>query len=528
MTRVLARVVVLALCTIGLAATRDIARLDADLWTQLFEVLLPARLAWGESASPRSTWSPLLTLALCGLVSVWPTWLASHSRLQDSQPRRPDPWMQALGLWWVAVMVGLLMFATWPPVCAPALAWLGSRALWRAHLLRQCAERVHQLLRANGRKPRPASRDALLDLEGMLDGLIRAQLRIHRTLRALNALPVALVETRSDGSIRWANHAAVRYWSHGDIDALRQHRLAHWLERSVPSLMEDLPCCDPTMSAEPFTRFTDAEGTEPDLLLLGAPKRRGADSAPGWVLCLADIRDLRREMRARQDALRYLLHDIRAPLSTLLMSVENLRLTPDLARTTSSLHPIEQLARRALRLAENHLELARVRSSELPREPGSLADVVQDAIDAQWEYAAERGVTLRWMQAADDEPIDARFHRESLARAVGNLLNNAVRHSPRGSTIDCSLSRHGHHACIAVIDQGPGIPAALATQLFRRAPIDPSSPLHVSGFGLGLTYVRVVAQRHDGWAEVRAAQPHGAEFRILIPFSQSPEVGSDF
>jgi signal transduction histidine kinase len=528
MTRVLPHAAVLALCTIGLAASRSVTGADVELWARLFEALPPASPAWGDTASRRSTWSPLLTLALCGLVSLWPVWLASNSRLQDSRPRPPDPWMQALVLWLVAVIVGLFMFATWPPLCAPALAWLGSRALWRTHLLRQLANRVDHLLRVNGRKPGQTSRDALRDLESRVDGLIRAQLRIHRTLRALNALPVALVETRSDGSIRWANHAAVRYWSRGDIDTLLKQRLPHWLEQCVPSLMEDLPCCDPSLAAEPFTRFTDADGTEPDLLLLGAPRRRGTGNDRGWVLCLADIRELRREIRARQDALRYLLHDIRAPLSTLLMSVENLRLAPDFAQAASSLHPIEQLARRALRLAESHLQLARVQSTELPREPGSLADVVQDAIDAQWEYAAERGVALRWMQAADDEPIDARFHRESLARAVGNLLNNAVRHSPSGSTVDCSLSRHGEHACIAVIDQGPGIPAALATQLFRRVRADPSAPLHVSGFGLGLTYVRVVAQRHDGWAEVRAAQPHGAEFRILIPLARSPGVSSDF
>ena len=112
--------------------------------------------------------------------------------------------------------------------------------------------------------------------------------------------------------------------------------------------------------------------------------------------------------------------------------------------------------------------------------------------------------------------------RPLVARALANVLNNAVKYSPAQSTVQCSLCARGPNWIISVRDEGPGIDPPQQDRLFK-----PFSRLHdqthpnISGVGLGLALVHTVVKRLGGSLEVESAVGQGVEFRLVLPASAS-------
>jgi signal transduction histidine kinase len=110
-----------------------------------------------------------------------------------------------------------------------------------------------------------------------------------------------------------------------------------------------------------------------------------------------------------------------------------------------------------------------------------------------------------------------------LARAVVNLLSNALKFSGPGAEIDLGCRQSGNEVVIQVADHGPGIAPDSASMLFQRF----SRGLHrgesdPGGAGLGLAFVRVVAEKHRGRAWVEAGEGYGAIFCLSLPAAPHP------
>jgi len=107
---------------------------------------------------------------------------------------------------------------------------------------------------------------------------------------------------------------------------------------------------------------------------------------------------------------------------------------------------------------------------------------------------------------------------------LANVINNAIKFSPEGGTVECSIMGRGPHWVVSVRDQGPGIAPELQGQLFA-----PYQRLHdrshpsVEGVGLGLALVHTVVQRHGGTLEVDSDTGRGAEFRLVLPRHNTPQ-----
>jgi signal transduction histidine kinase len=182
---------------------------------------------------------------------------------------------------------------------------------------------------------------------------------------------------------------------------------------------------------------------------------------------------------------------------------------------------LDLLAQRMLTLVDSFVALARAESVD----PGTfetfdLRDAVQDAYDEVWAAAQSRDIqiTLR----VQEEPCVVSGDRHLLARAVINLLSNAVKFSNNRDSIDLVCGAEHHSALIIVADQGPGIDVARQESLFRRF----SRPVHrdvsdPGGAGLGLAFVRVVAEKHRGQVTVEPNLPRGASFRLRLPLADS-------
>ena len=107
-----------------------------------------------------------------------------------------------------------------------------------------------------------------------------------------------------------------------------------------------------------------------------------------------------------------------------------------------------------------------------------------------------------------------------LERAMVNLLINAIKYSPEGTIVELVVETKGNELHAGVVDQGPGIPPAELPELFdrfRRGSAGGSSGTR--GIGLGLAFVKAVADRHSGRVEATSAPDGGSRFTLVLPLN---------
>lgn len=160
------------------------------------------------------------------------------------------------------------------------------------------------------------------------------------------------------------------------------------------------------------------------------------------------------------------------------------------------------------------LLLQRGGARALVGEPVDLADLVRAEVERVAEAHPERRVTL----AGADAPIPLRGDPSLLARAVGNLLDNAARHSVAGGAIRVDVRAAGRAVEVAVEDDGPGLPAARLERVFERFYRGPEvGQRGIPGAGLGLAIVRWIAEAHGGRAWADPAARGRARFLLTVP-----------
>ena len=149
---------------------------------------------------------------------------------------------------------------------------------------------------------------------------------------------------------------------------------------------------------------------------------------------------------------------------------------------------------------------------------GEEEDVRLDAVVAEAvERARRHAPGVRFETAL--EPVVVPGMPDRLARAVNNLLDNAVRHSPPGGVVEVSVGAGG----VSVRDHGEGIAAEDVDRLFERF-YRGASARGRPGTGLGLAIVRQVAEAHSGRASARNAADGGAVFELVLPAAREPDV----
>lgn len=219
----------------------------------------------------------------------------------------------------------------------------------------------------------------------------------------------------------------------------------------------------------------------------------------------AAARRLRHLQNERRETLAFISHDIRAPLASALMHLEG-RTSP-----SASLRP--PLAQ-ALALAEDFLRTSRAEMIDRKRfEELDFAALVHQAIDDAYSTARAQSVTLE--RGLPDDPLWVSGDFGLLHRAVLNLVLNAVRYAPPGSHVKIDLAAVGAMVELRVIDHGPGIAPENQARLFQR--FSRASPSGSEGAGLGLYFVRTVAEKHGGTVAVDSAPGRTTCFSIRLP-----------
>ncbi len=207
-------------------------------------------------------------------------------------------------------------------------------------------------------------------------------------------------------------------------------------------------------------------------------------------------------------------HELRTPLSTIKGYAELSRRTGREDRD-QILAKVESEAGRMSRLVEDMLLLARLDSGrDVDRRPVDLTRLVVEAVDDARVRDSER----RWTFDVPDEPVSVTGDEQRLHQAVTNLVTNASRHTPPGTTVDVHLTA-GDLVRIDVHDDGPGVDEALLPTVFERFTRGDSSRTRASGgAGLGMSLVKAIMHAHHGDATVTST-PGDTTFTLTFPAS---------
>ncbi|MDR6536283.1 CHASE2 domain-containing protein [Variovorax soli] len=331
---------------------------------------------------------------------------------------------------------------------------------------------------------------------------------------SLEGLPDATLVCDREGIVLLANAAAARHFG-ADSGALLQGAPAPVLMADVLSQADHQPVISATSLAARATVSAAArDGSERDLLVKQAPSFSGSGEHLGWIVSLVDVTEIRQAQRQRDHAMRFLSHDMRAPLASILTLLSLQRQSPS-AMTQPQFHDrIERHARKALGLADDFTQLVRAQSSSYRVERYNLVDVLLECVDDAWEATRRHGVRIT--MAPSPEEAHSVIDRELVARAIGNLLGNALKFSPAGSSITCAVEPLPLEWAVLVQDQGEGIGEELQARLFEPFSRGTTGD-NVEGAGLGLAFVKTVAQRHGGKVLLDSAPARGSAFRLVLP-----------
>ncbi len=213
-------------------------------------------------------------------------------------------------------------------------------------------------------------------------------------------------------------------------------------------------------------------------------------------------------------------HELRTPLAVLQTELEiSQRRTRSHEELLATVANARRETERLARLTEELLFLATADDDrrEIPREPGRIVPVLEEAMAALAPRADERAVTI---DLDADPTLEALVAPALLRRAVENLVENALRYAPRDSQVSIRARRDDGQVAIDVLDEGPGFPAEFlphAFERFRRA--DDARSRDSGGTGLGLAIVLAAAQAHGGTAVAANRPEGGAVVGVRIPAS---------
>jgi CHASE2 domain-containing sensor protein/signal transduction histidine kinase len=347
-----------------------------------------------------------------------------------------------------------------------------------------------------------------------------ARLRSARRFLAasLDGLPEAVLLADAQGRVTLANRRAAALFEVGEASELAGLSLAELLGELTRADAVDWPARLRSVAEQGGVLAVQSQLADHGDLLVSVARAPDADG-PRLIATCADISEIKTAERAREEALAFVSHDLRSPLASIALMADFHRAGAQPLPLDQMVAEMQRLARRGLELSESFVRAAQAHAKPLELEPGDLAELLTEVVRDLAPQVSARAMTF----AFDPSPLGAaasHFDRELLGRALGNLVGNAIKYAPQGSTITLGLQvREGGHL-FTVQDQGPGLEAEQVARLFRAYSRVGASAAQ-AGVGLGLQFVQRVAERHGGWVQAHSTPGHGARFELFVPVGRS-------
>ncbi len=223
--------------------------------------------------------------------------------------------------------------------------------------------------------------------------------------------------------------------------------------------------------------------------------------------------------RSRRELVAWVSHDLRSPLASIRATAEALEdgVVDDPADVQRYLRSIGTETDRLTLLVDDLFELSRISSGsiDLSPQPVAVASLVTSVLDGVRPSARSRGVVLR-AELGDHPPLMA--SPAEAARVLRNLVDNAVRHTPRGGTVEVTVTDESSEAVVSVVDECGGIPDEDLERVFDVAfRGDVARRRDEGGGGLGLAIAKGLAEAQDGSIAV-SNHPGGCCFSVRFPW----------
>lgn len=224
-------------------------------------------------------------------------------------------------------------------------------------------------------------------------------------------------------------------------------------------------------------------------------------------------------IRARDDLLAMVSHDLRDPLNVIAMASSILEQEVAHDKAMARVAMIRRASRQMEELIANLLDAASIESGRCTVEPVplDLVALVHDVLDGFEPVATRKGVQV---DKALEAPADGRLvlcDRARVAQVLGNLLGNALKFSAAGQRIAVHARPEGSSMQVSVRDQGPGIAGEHLTLVFDRYWKGKQSGR--AGTGLGLFIAKGIVEAHGGRIWVESTLGHGSAFRFTLPLA---------
>ena len=316
---------------------------------------------------------------------------------------------------------------------------------------------------------------------------------------AMNALPNGVVIMSSDGASKWSNRAVYGLFPAGSDDYSQ-------FSEKVDALLRE--------ALRGRTNQETIEFGEPAVRTLRLGSIALVDG--GAAVLVEDITAKTLTDRVRTDFVANISHELRTPIGAISLMAENLVAEMGDSESARLAGVILNEVTRLNNTVSDLLELARIEFDGLSQR--QLVDTVR-VVDESVGRIRSAALAKSVMIVVGENPNLSVFgDRAQLVSAIGNLIDNAVKYSPKGSIVKVDVNRVESKVLISVSDNGPGIAAEHLGRVFERFyRVDDARSRGTGGTGLGLAIVRHIALLHGGDVSVTSEVGEGSTFTLAIP-----------
>ena len=421
-------------------------------------------------------------------------------------------------LWFWSLMTVALVF--------PVGVWLGKRLLRPVYEIQASAE---HLLQGWKDQEKNADGDELSGLRKALTYITthsQARVQVLESEQAkgtaiLNSMTEGVIALDGQGRVVLMNPAArsildftqnQRVEGRTLLEVVRDRGLADWIEM-----------CQSLDAAEPCQREIEYYLPSPRIIAVNAMPVVFSSRHRGFLLVLHDITELRRLEKVRAEFVANVSHELRTPLTAIKGYLETVL---DETRLESATH------RRFLEIANSHAErMGRLLNDLLNLSDIEMGKVVLDptpirlgAFVREVSAIFEKDAAKKEVRLVNQVPPDlwVQADGDRLSQILVNLLDNAVKYTPKGGTVSFRAEKTDNHQIrIAIRDTGQGIPPndlPRLTERFYR--VDKARSRAEGGTGLGLAIVKHLVQLHGGTLHIESEYGKGTTIEFLLPAVQ--------
>jgi PAS domain S-box-containing protein len=335
-------------------------------------------------------------------------------------------------------------------------------------------------------------------------------------LTAVRTAGDAVVMTDGDGCVRFWNAAAEKLFGWRALEVIGT-RLPWVPEDRAEEALQLMHCArhgQPLVGVETVRQRRDGSSIEVSLTLTAAMHDTG--SVRAYIGVVRDISERKALERARTDFLAMLTHDIKNPVGVVRGCAEMLNESNLSADDTESVAAIHNAAETIDRLVTDLLLTATIESGQLTlmRDLIPIGELLAGCVEQFRAAASRQRIALDMEDPGVTGFIDG--DRRQLERALGNLINNAIKYTGAGGSVSVGVKRRNGRVLFHVGDNGPGISGDDIAHVFdkyRRV----RAKDQVDGVGLGLYIVRHLVEAHGGSVAVSSTLGRGSTFVISLP-----------